>query len=80
MPIDPRLRRECGALRLIYAERQLRVRVRGEAKKPQQGTEDMRRQKYGRANFKYVKVERDGSGRVAIKKRDKKPEREMVST
>jgi len=27
--------------------------------------EDMRRQKYGSANLKYVKVKREGSGRAA---------------
>lgn len=49
-----------------------RVRVRGEAKKPAR-KEDMRRQKYGSANLKYVKVEHEGSGRS--KKCDKKTER-----
>lgn len=50
-----------------------RVRVRGEAKKKPARKGDMRRQKYGSANLKYVKVEREGSG--CSKKRDKKTER-----
>lgn len=79
MPIDPRVRGECGALRLIYTERQLRMRVYAEKRKtPSGGARDMRRHKYGSANFKYVKVEREGSGRV-VTKNATRSQREMVS-